>query len=132
VWPVEGSLTSTFGERFGRMHFGVDIAAASGTPILAAASGRVLFVGSRGEYGSTTVIGHGGGIVTVYAHQSSCSPQSGDLVECGDIIGLVGSSGRSTGPHLHFETRTNGVSEDPFEFYARMRQGTHPMNGSNE
>jgi murein DD-endopeptidase MepM/ murein hydrolase activator NlpD len=120
VWPVTGFVTSPFGERFGRMHFGVDIAAASGTPILAGASGRVLFAGPLGEYGNTTVIGHGGGVVTLYAHQRSCSRRVGELVARGDVVGSVGTSGRSTGPHLHFETRTNGTPEDPNEFYARV------------
>jgi murein DD-endopeptidase MepM/ murein hydrolase activator NlpD len=114
------------------MHFGVDIAAASGAPIRAGASGRVLFVGPLGEYGHTTVIGHGGGVITLYAHQRSCLRRPGDLVEGGDIIGWVGSSGRSTGPHLHFETRTSGTPEDPTMFYTRIRREVDRLEGPNE
>jgi murein DD-endopeptidase MepM/ murein hydrolase activator NlpD len=122
AWPVSGRVTSPFGERFGRMHFGADIAAVRGTPIRAGASGYVLFAGPLGEYGTTTVIGHGGGVVTLYAHQDSSSIDVGDHVACGDIVGRVGTSGRSTGPHLHFETRTNGTPEDPLEFYSRVQR----------
>jgi murein DD-endopeptidase MepM/ murein hydrolase activator NlpD len=132
VWPVEGSVTSPFGERFGRMHFGVDIAAASGTPILAGASGRVLFADLLGEYGNTTIVGHGGGVVTLYAHQRECSRRAGELVERGDIVGWVGASGRSTGPHLHFETRTNGTPEDPIVFYARILREIDPRERPGE
>jgi len=113
AWPAEGKITSPFGDRFGRMHTGVDIAAPEGRPIHAPAAGRILFVGSLGAYGSSTIIGHGGGVLTLYGHQSAVFCRAGQDVQTGDVIGRVGSSGRATGPHLHFEIRTSAVPIDP-------------------
>lgn len=116
VWPVAGKVTSPFGERMGRTHNGVDIAAPEGKAIRAAASGRVLFAGELDEYGHTTIIGHGGRLVTLYGHQRNLMCQPGDVVRAGDTIGRVGTSGRSTGPHLHFEVRKDGTPQDPSLF----------------
>jgi murein DD-endopeptidase MepM/ murein hydrolase activator NlpD len=113
IRPVAGRVTCPFGERFGRTHNGVDIAGRDGQPIRAGATGRVLFAGEFREYGNTTVIGHGGGVVTIYAHQREFLCRPGDEVQCGDVIGTVGASGRVTGPHLHFELRRNGIPQDP-------------------
>jgi murein DD-endopeptidase MepM/ murein hydrolase activator NlpD len=99
-----------------RLHAGQDLDAPAGTPIMAAASGTVLVAGPRGGYGNCVVIGHGHGIATVYAHQSRLLVQVGDKVKAGDVIGAVGSTGLSTGPHLHFETRVKGVPVDPMNF----------------
>jgi len=118
-WPVNGSVTSGFGYRvhpiYGtrRLHQGLDISGGSGTPIAAAKSGTVLSAGWRGGYGNAVVISHGDGVTTLYAHQSSMNVSSGAQVNRGDIIGWVGSTGASTGPHLHFEVRINGSAVDP-------------------
>lgn len=118
-WPVNGSVTSGFGYRvhpiYGtrRLHQGLDLSGGSGTPIAAAKSGTVLSAGWRGGYGNAVVISHGDGVTTLYAHQSSMNVSSGSQVSRGDIIGWVGSTGASTGPHLHFEVRINGSAVDP-------------------
>jgi murein DD-endopeptidase MepM/ murein hydrolase activator NlpD len=99
-----------------RLHAGADLSAPSGTEIRAAANGRVLLAEPRGGYGNAVVLGHGQGIATLYAHQSRILVEPGDKVKKGDVIGLVGSTGLSTGPHLHFETRVRGVPVDPENF----------------
>ena len=116
VWPVLGPVTSPFGWRWGRMHEGIDIAVASGTPIRAAAAGTVIYAGWLGGYGNLTIIDHGGGVATAYGHQSSLAASTGSYVAQGQVIGYVGSTGHSTGPHLHFEVRVNGVPQDPLGY----------------
>jgi murein DD-endopeptidase MepM/ murein hydrolase activator NlpD len=113
IWPVSGPVTSGFGWRWGRMHEGIDIALPSGTPIVAAASGTVIVAGWMGGYGLLVVIDHGGGVATAYAHQSAIAVGVGQSVFQGQVIGYVGSTGHSTGPHLHFEVRVNGAAVDP-------------------
>ena len=118
-WPVNGGVSSGFGYRvhpiYGtrRLHAGLDISGGSGTPIAAGKSGTVLSAGWRGGYGNAVVISHGGGITTLYAHQSRMNVSSGQQVGRGDIVGWVGSTGASTGPHLHFEVRVNGSAVNP-------------------
>jgi murein DD-endopeptidase MepM/ murein hydrolase activator NlpD len=116
VWPVLGPVTSPFGWRWGRMHEGIDIAAPTGTPIRAAAAGTVIYAGWLGGYGNLTVIDHGGGVATAYGHQSGIAVGSGAFVAQGQVIGYIGSTGHSTGPHLHFEVRVNGVPQDPLGY----------------
>jgi murein DD-endopeptidase MepM/ murein hydrolase activator NlpD len=116
VWPVLGPVTSPFGVRWGRMHEGIDIAAPSGTAIRAAAAGTVIYAGWLGGYGNLVVIDHGNGLATAYGHQSSLAAGSGQAVAQGQVIGYVGSTGHSTGPHLHFEVRVNGVPVDPLGY----------------
>ncbi|HET8815066.1 MAG TPA: peptidoglycan DD-metalloendopeptidase family protein [Solirubrobacterales bacterium] len=119
IWPVEGTFTSPFGYRWGRMHEGIDIAAPEGTPIRAAASGSVFLMQSEyesGGYGNYSCIDHGGGLATCYAHQSSFATSSGASVSQGDLIGYVGNTGHSFGAHLHFEVRVNGVAVDPMGY----------------
>jgi len=116
IWPVAGPITSPFGMRWGKLHPGIDIGAAMGTPIHAAASGSVVYAGWMTGYGNLTVIDHGGGIATAYAHQSKLEVSVGDQVTQGQEIGLIGSTGFSTGPHLHFEVRVNGVPVDPMGY----------------
>jgi murein DD-endopeptidase MepM/ murein hydrolase activator NlpD len=119
MWPVEGAVTSGFGMRTHpltgqrRFHAGLDLAAPSGTPIRAAAAGQVVAAGTQGGYGLTVDIRHGNGSVTRYAHQSRLLVRSGQVVAAGQVIGLVGSTGYSTGPHLHFEVRTSAGPIDP-------------------
>ena len=118
--PLPGApLSSDFGHRVhpvlgsSRMHDGVDFSARAGTPIRAAATGTVVFAGPRGGYGYATVIDHGSSLATLYAHQSVLNVAEGMQVAAGQIIGAVGSTGLSTGPHLHFEARVAGVPVDP-------------------
>jgi murein DD-endopeptidase MepM/ murein hydrolase activator NlpD len=119
IWPIEGTITSPFGYRWGRMHEGIDIAAAEGTPIMAAASGTVVLMqseASSGGYGNYTCIDHGGGLSTCYAHQSSFATSEGASVSQGELIGYVGNTGHSYGAHLHFEVRIEGVPTDPLGY----------------
>jgi murein DD-endopeptidase MepM/ murein hydrolase activator NlpD len=116
VWPVNGPVVSPFGMRWGRLHAGVDIAVGSGTPIRAAAAGRVALMGWVGGYGNYTCIQHGGGLSTCYAHQSSFATSNGASVGQGQVIGYVGCTGHCFGDHLHFETRTGGSPVDPMGY----------------
>ncbi len=122
VRPVPGPITSAFGPRvhpilgYTRMHSGVDMSAGHGTAIKAGGSGRVILAASYGGYGNTIIIDHGGGMTTLYAHQSSFAVSYGSQVSAGDVIGYVGSTGLSTGPHLHFEVRINGTPVNPADY----------------
>lgn len=119
IWPVEGTLTSGFGYRWGRMHEGIDISVPEGTPIRAAADGTVILMQSEyesGGYGNYTCVDHGGGLSTCYAHQSSFATSVGANVSQGAVIGYSGNTGHSTGPHLHFEVRINGAPTDPLGY----------------
>jgi murein DD-endopeptidase MepM/ murein hydrolase activator NlpD len=114
AWPLTGGrTTSEFGQRWGRMHKGLDIAAPTGTPIHASRAGTVIHAGWQGGYGNLVLIDHGGGLVTAYGHQSRIATSVGTEVARGDLIGYVGSTGHSTGPHCHFEVRVNGTQQNP-------------------
>ncbi len=114
IWPLNGVVTSFFGPRWGRVHYGIDINGSIGAPVVAAQSGSVVFAGDEGGYGLMVVIDHGAGFATVYAHLSALSVSQGASVGQGAQIGAVGCTGSCTGPHLHFETRVLGISQDPF------------------
>lgn len=121
TWPAPGytTITSPYGMRYHpilkvrKLHTGIDIGAPSGASIVAADSGKVIFAGWSGGYGQATIIDHGGGISTLYGHQSKILVSVGQSVTKGQVIGKVGSTGWSTGPHLHFEVRQNGSPVDP-------------------
>ncbi len=119
---VVSQITSPFGYRVHpilgtrRLHTGIDMSAGSGTPIRAAASGRVILAAYYGGYGNAVIIDHGGGISTLYAHQSRIAVSKGSQVGAGDTVGYVGSTGFSTGPHLHFEVRQNGTPVNPVSY----------------
>ena len=122
AWPVPAShrITSPYGWRIcpfhGReLHPAIDIGAPQGSSIVAAGSGTVIYAGYRGSYGNTIMIDHGNGVVTLYAHQASGGFRVGRVrsVSQGQRIGTVGSTGNSTGPHLHFEVRVNGAAKNP-------------------
>ena len=101
------------------MHYGLDIAVPTGTPIRAAAAGRVTFAGRRGGYGYLVIIDHGKGVETRYAHNSKLLVSAGDRVERGQIIARSGNTGNSTGPHLHFEIRYRAKAVDPYKYLIR-------------
>ena len=109
-------LTSGFGWRWGRMHEGVDIAVSNGTPVVAAAAGTVIVAGWMGGYGNLVVVDHGGGVATAYGHNTSVTVGVGQQVEQGQLIAYSGSTGHSTGPHVHFEVRINGGAVDPMGY----------------
>ena len=125
LWPVEGQVTGSFGERIdpfngeGAFHSGVDIGSSYGHAIVAPADGVVTLTDTLGGYGKTIMIDHGNGISTRYGHLSGFAVTSGQRVQRGEIIGYVGESGRSTGPHLHYEVRINDTPVNPYK-YLRM------------
>lgn len=122
VWPVDGVLTSPFGYRrspFGRQwkfHTGLDLAAPYGAPIMATSDGLVTFANWDSGHGRTVEIDHGHGVTTRYCHASRLLAAAGDLVGAGDVIALIGSTGMSTGPHLHYELLLDGEKVDPLEY----------------
>jgi Meckel syndrome type 1 protein len=123
VTPVKGIQTGSFGEdRGSHRHAGIDIAAPSGTAVRAASCGKVTTAGAEGAYGNLVCIEHAGGTTTCYAHLSTIAARVGEQVEAGEVIGRVGSTGRSTGPHLHFEVREKGRAVDPKPVLAGTRQ----------
>jgi murein DD-endopeptidase MepM/ murein hydrolase activator NlpD len=125
LWPVEGQVTGSFGERIdpfngeGAFHSGVDIASAYGRQVIAPADGVVTFADFLGGYGKVIMLDHGHGISTRYGHLSGFAVVPGQHVQRGDMIGFVGLSGRSTGPHLHYEVRINDTPVNPYK-YLRM------------
>ena len=116
IWPINGTFTSPFGVRWGRLHAGIDIAAPEGTPIRAADSGTVVLAAWTGGYGNYTCISHGGSLSTCYGHQSRFGTSAGASVGKGQVIGYVGNTGHSFGAHLHFEVRINGQPVDPMGY----------------
>ena len=110
------NVTSSFGPRWGRTHLGVDLAMPQGSSICAADGGTVIFTGYCGSYGNLVKLDHGNGIITYYAHCSQILAEQGSRVKKGDPIAKVGSTGNSTGPHLHFEVRVNGENVDPMGY----------------
>lgn len=123
-WPLQGRVTSVFGEREGRQHRGIDIAGRYGMGIRAAAAGTVAFSGHKAHYGRVVIVDHPAGVSTVYAHNEDLYVYAGLPVERGQVIAEIGSSGRSTGPHLHFEVRIAEHAVDPLGCLP-PRQGSH-------
>ena len=113
VRPGVGRLTSQFGPRWGRLHTGIDLAGGTGAPVSAVAAGVVLSAGAEGGYGNVVRVLHGHGTVSLYAHLSQVLVIAGDQVHAGALLGREGSTGASTGPHLHFEVRVGDVPVDP-------------------
>ena len=123
-WPVPGysRVSSPFGYRIHpvlgikKLHTGIDIPAPTGTPTVAVSSGTVIYSGVQGSYGNTVMIQHDNGLVSLYAHNSSLVVKVGDQVKKGQVVAKIGSTGRSTGPHLHFEIRVNGTAQNPLNY----------------
>ncbi|MSO57680.1 MAG: hypothetical protein EXQ77_01405 [Thermoleophilia bacterium] len=115
-WPVSGTVVSGFGPRGGAMHEGIDITCASGTHVKASGSGRIIYAGWLGGYGNLVVVDHGGGLSTAYAHNTSFAVRLGQDVQTGTVIAYAGSTGRSSGPHVHFEVRVDGKAVDPMGY----------------
>jgi murein DD-endopeptidase MepM/ murein hydrolase activator NlpD len=120
LWPVNGMINSGFGRRGSTFHDGVDIAAPEGTPIRAIAVGDVIYSDRLRGYGNIIIIRHEEGIVSVYAHNEVNLVRQGETVSRGDIIARVGSTGRVTGPHLHFEIRKNNAAQDPLQYLPQL------------
>ncbi|MFB3817831.1 MAG: peptidoglycan DD-metalloendopeptidase family protein [Candidatus Methylomirabilales bacterium] len=117
LWPILGAVNSPFGPRWGRLHAGIDIGSPQYQEVVAAADGEVIYAGeSRGPLGQAVILQHADGLRTVYAHLSLIVAEEGETVRQGQPIGGVGSTGRSTGPHLHFEVRVNGARVDPLQY----------------
>ena len=122
IWPARGWVTSDFGQRLDPytadrvMHEGIDIAAPHGKEVMAPSDGTVVFAGLEGGYGNVVVIDHGYGIKTRYGHLAKILVKAGEVVKRGHVVGAVGNTGRSTGPHLHYEVRVNGVPQNPRKF----------------
>jgi murein DD-endopeptidase MepM/ murein hydrolase activator NlpD len=113
VWPIHGAINSRFGARGTTVHDGIDIAAPEGTPIRAAGTGDVIYSDQLRGYGNLIIMRHAGGFVSVYAHNQINLVNEGQTVPRGEIIAKVGSTGRVTGPHLHFEIRRDNIAQDP-------------------
>jgi lipoprotein NlpD len=116
AWPTPGVLISAFGDRERDRHDGIDLAAPEGTPVRAAEQGTVLFAGTQRGYGNLVLLGHGGDLVTVYAHNERNLVKKGARVGRGQQIARVGHTGNATGPHLHFEVRVGARPHDPLGF----------------
>ena len=116
IWPVSGPITSPFGMRWGTLHPGIDIGVPTGTPIHAAAAGTVIYCGWMSGYGNLVMIDHGGGLASLYGHQTRVAVSCGESVAQGQLIGYSGCTGFCTGPHVHFEIRVNGSPVDPLGY----------------
>jgi Membrane proteins related to metalloendopeptidases len=136
LWPVEGPVTGSFGERIdpfngeGAFHTGVDISTGIGTPVVAPADGTVESAQFENGYGRTLVLDHGHGVTTLYGHLSGFAVSPGESVHRGDVVAYVGSTGRSTGPHLHYEVRIHNTPVNPHKYLRNTwTHGTYMMTG---
>jgi murein DD-endopeptidase MepM/ murein hydrolase activator NlpD len=128
IWPVKGAVTSTYGNRTDPMggtgsefHSGLDIKASTGTPVHCTGGGVVKHAGEYGTYGILVIIDHGNGVETYYAHNSEVKVKAGETVERGQEVALSGNTGRSTGPHVHYEVRLNGTAVNPAKYVSLMQ-----------
>jgi murein DD-endopeptidase MepM/ murein hydrolase activator NlpD len=120
IWPIDGIVTSGYGVRRGRRHDGIDISASSGTPIHAVDGGKVVFSSRLRGYGNLVLVKHKKDFFTVYAHNSRNIVKKGTIVKKGQVIARVGSSGRASGPHLHFEVRKGSRARNPLFFLPKQ------------
>ena len=128
IWPATGDITSGFGGRTSplgdgiELHLGIDIAIAMGAPVVATADGRIVQSGPAGGYGNLVQIDHGNGITTLYGHNSQLAVSVGQTVKKGQVIAYAGSTGKSTGPHVHYEVRENDTAADPWKYLVAHKQ----------
>ena len=128
LWPVNGAVTSGFGERNSPLgdgneaHAGIDIAVSTGEPVVATADGKIVQSGPYGGYGNMVQIDHGNGIATIYGHNSRLAVSVGQTVKKGQVISYAGSTGKSTGPHVHYEVRVNDTAVDPWQYLVASRR----------
>ena len=115
-WPARGAVSSEYGPRWGRMHKGIDVAAPTGEPVVAVEAATVVYAGWVSGFGNTVVLAHGGGIMSLYGHLDQVLAADGSRLDRGVQIGTVGSTGASTGPHLHLEIWRDGAPVDPRQF----------------
>lgn len=120
LWPINGTINSGFGPRGSSFHDGIDIAAAEGTPIVAIEAGEVIYSDQLRGYGNIVILRHAEGIVSVYAHNEANLVRQGQTVARGEVVARVGSTGRVTGPHLHFEIRRNNTAQDPLRYLPKL------------
>jgi murein DD-endopeptidase MepM/ murein hydrolase activator NlpD len=120
IWPIAGTINSGFGARGSGFHDGIDIAGVEGSPIRVIEKGEVIYSDQIRGYGNIVIVRHSGGIVSVYAHNQVNLVRAGQSVEQGEVIAKVGSTGRVTGPHLHFEIRKNNVAQDPLGYLPQL------------
>ena len=120
LWPVNGTVNSGFGPRGSSFHDGIDIAAPEGTPILAIEAGEVIYSDQLRGYGNMVILRQAGGIVSVYANNESNLVREGQSVVRGEVVARVGSTGRVSGPHLHFEIRRNNAAQDPLRYLPQL------------
>jgi murein DD-endopeptidase MepM/ murein hydrolase activator NlpD len=120
LWPVNGTINSGFGPRGSSFHDGIDIAAAEGTPVVAIEAGEVIYSDQLRGYGNMVIVRHAGGIVSVYAHNEANLVREGQTVARGEVVAKVGSTGRVSGPHLHFEIRRNNAAQDPLRYLPQL------------
>jgi len=120
-WPLVGPITQGYGWQGGDFHHGLDLGVPTGTPVRAAYAGRVVRADRFGVYGQVVIIDHGRGLQTLYAHNSRLLVRVGQAVAGGDIIAVSGSTGRTTGPHLHFEVRVDGQTVEPMAYLPKLK-----------
>jgi lipoprotein NlpD len=120
IWPVNGTINSGFGPRGLSFHDGIDIAAPEGTPIRAIEDGEVIYSDQLRGYGNMVILRHANGIISVYAHNESNLVREGQSVARGEVVARVGSTGRVSGPHLHFEIRKNNAAQDPLRYLPQL------------
>jgi lipoprotein NlpD len=130
LWPVNGTINSGFGPRGSNFHDGIDIAAPEGTPIRAIETGEVIYSDQLRGYGNIVIVRHTVGMVSVYAHNEANLVRAGQTVARGEVLARVGSTGRVSGPHLHFEIRRHNIAEDPLRYLPRLCCLPASNNGS--
>ncbi len=126
AWPLRGVLYARFGKKGTVAHDGIDLAAPAGSPIASSADGTVLFAGEQHGYGLIAIVEHAGGLATLYAHNRELKVKTGQAVRAGQTVATVGDSGRTSGPHLHFEVRKDGSPVDPLEYLGPVPKAAEP------
>jgi lipoprotein NlpD len=130
AWPLRGVLYARFGRKGAEAHDGIDLAAPAGTPVKTAGPGTTLYAGEQRGYGLIVVIEHAGGLVSLYAHNRDVRVKTGQVVREGQVVATVGDSGKTSGPHLHFEVRRDGVPVDPLLFLGPVPPPAAPPGGA--